>query len=278
MSFTWYSQDEPEKVPLRFKNWIRILCKGLPVVLVMITGFVLLLCLRLIERPVCGQRRPVSPYVTQGVCRLILMLLGIRYETRGQPMNKPGGMVANHASWLDIFTLNAGARVYFVSKSEVAVWPVIGVLARAVGTVFIARDPKQVKAQNEVFKSRLLSGHKLLFFPEGTSTDGLRVLPFKSTLFQAFFADNLREKTYIQPVTVTYYAPDGQDDRFYGWWGDMDFGGHMLRVMGSASRGSAKVVYHQPVEVSNFSGRKDLAQHVGRIVLSGMPENRQLSE
>ena len=66
-------------------------------------------------------------------------------------------------------------------------------------------------------EARIRAGHHLLFFPEGTSTDGTRVLPFKTTLFQAFYADGLDKVMQIQPVTVIYRAPRGRSPRFYGW-------------------------------------------------------------
>ena len=181
-------------------------------------------------------------------------------------MRYPGAVVANHASWLDIFVLNAGKRVYFVSKSEVAGWPGIGWLAKATGTVFITRDAREAATQKAVFEARLSAGHKLLFFPEGTSSDGLRVLPFKSTLFAAFFAPELQGFVRIQPVTVVYRPPAGKDRQFYGWWGDMDFGEHLLKMLAAPAQGSVEVVYHAPVAVADFSDRKALERHCETVV------------
>ena len=177
----------------------------------------------------------------------------------GTPMQAAGAVVANHTSWLDIFVLNSLQRVYFVSKSEVAKWPGIGWLARATGTVFIERNPAQARAQTELFQSRLQVGHKLLFFPEGTSTDGLQVLPFKPTLFQAFFAEPLRSQLKIQPVSVVYHAPKGADVRFYGWWGDMSFEQHLFVTLAAARQGRVDLVYHEPLSVADFKDRKALA-------------------
>lgn len=148
-----------------------------------------------------------------------------------------GALVANHASWLDIFVLNALSRIYFVSKAEVAGWPAIGWLARATGTLFIERDPKQARAQAQQMEDRLRAGHRLLFFPEGTSTDGLRVLPFKPTLFAAFFGQNQPPGLQVQPVSVSYHAPAGAPARLYAWWGDMDFGSHLLTVLAAPCGG-----------------------------------------
>jgi len=213
----------------------------------------------------------VTPVITQVVCRTALVILGLRYQVRGTPMVERGAVVANHSSWLDIFTLNARKRIYFVSKSEVAGWPVIGWLARATGTVFINRDTREARHPKEVFEARLKAGHKLLFFPEGTSTDGMQVLPFKSTLFAAFFSDALRGFLHVQPVTVIYRAPAGQDPRFYGWWGDMEFGPHLLKVLAARRQGSVELVYHPPLRVADFESRKALARACEEAVRGGLP-------
>ena len=167
-------------------------------------------------------------------------------------MRQAGGRVANHASWLDIFALNARKRVYFVSKSEVARWPGIGWLARATGTVFIRRDAREAQAQTEIFETRLDAGHKLLFFPEGTSTDGQRVLPFKIDAFRGLLRAGAARHLRIQPVTVIYTAPTGEDPRFYGWWGDMGFGPHLLQGAGRTRPGAVTLVYHPPVRVARL--------------------------
>jgi 1-acyl-sn-glycerol-3-phosphate acyltransferase len=184
-------------------------------------------------------------------------------------MKQRGAVVANHGSWLDIFALNARKRIYFVSKAEVANWPGIGWLAKATGTVFINRDPREAKVQKEVFEARLMAGHKLLFFPEGTSTDAVRVIPFKPTLFAAFFSEHLRNEMYVQPVTVMYHAPKGEDARFYGWWGDMDFGPHLLKVLAQAPQGKVELVYHMPVKVSDFVNRKALSAYCEEVIRAG---------
>ena len=181
-------------------------------------------------------------------------------------MRQKGAVVANHASWLDIFALNAVQRVYFVSKSEVAGWPGIGWLARATGTVFIARKGTEAKRQQGVFEDRLRAGHKLMFFPEGTSTDAVRVLPFKSTLFAAFYTHGLDRILFVQPVTVIYHAPPGEDPRFYGWWGEMGFGPHLLKTLAARRQGRVEVIFHPEVPVDAFASRNDLAAHCERVI------------
>ena len=273
---TWSGEATPQGMPLGPGHWLRIGLRGAAIVVILLAGLACLLPLRLVERPLFGQRRPVTPFITPLVCRATYLVLGMRYRREGRPMTQSGAVVANHASWLDIFSLNYAKRVYFVSKSEVARWPVIGFLARSVGTVFITRDPRAARDQKAVFEERLLAGHKLLFFPEGTSSDGMRVLPFKSTLFQAFFSQSLRREMHVQPVTVIYDAPEGQDARFYSWWGDMEFGSHVLQVLGAPRQGSVKVIYHAPLRVADFADRKALARHAEDAVRGAMPPERRV--
>lgn len=253
-------------------GWLRVLLRGPVLALVAYGGLLLLVLTRLPEQLVFGLRRPVTPVFAFAVSRAALRILGIGFATHGQPMRGRGAVVANHGSWLDIFALNAAQQVFFVSKAEVARWPGIGWLARATGTVFINRNGREAQAQKLLFEARLRAGHRLLFFPEGTSTDGVRVLPFKSTLFAAFFSHGLEELLQIQPVSVIYHAPPGEDARFYGWWGDMGFGPHLLKVLAQGRQGRIEVVFHTPVRVADFAGRKALAAHCEAAVRHGVSE------
>lgn len=270
MTGGWTPPPEPAAPPLTPGGWLRLLLRGAILGGITFGGLGLMLILRVIERPLFGMQRPVTPYLTQGVCRAAFVILGMGHVVRGAPMQERGAVVANHVSWLDIFALNARKRIYFVSKSEVAGWPGIGWLARATGTVFINRDPRDARRQQILFERRLLAGHRLLFFPEGTSTDGTLVLPFKSTLFQAFFSDELHHRLFIQPVTLIYRAPEGGDLRFYGWWGEMGFGPHLIKVLAAPRNGQVEVIYHAPVRVDDFPNRKSLAAHVEQTVRDGL--------
>lgn len=252
-------------------GWAFAAVRGGLLVLVCYGGLALLLLLRLVERPFFGMSRPLTPFITQAVCRTAFVILRLPLLVTGTPMQQKGAVVANHASWLDIFTLNAVQRIYFVSKAEVAGWPAIGWLARATGTVFIARKTSEAKAQQQVFEDRLRAGHKLCFFPEGTSTDGIRVLPFKSTLFEAFYTHGLDRVMFIQPVTVVYHAPAGQDGRYYGWWGDMAFGPHLLMTLAARRQGRVEVIFHPEVPVDAFANRKELAAYCERVIRASHP-------
>ena len=185
-------------------------------------------------------------------------------------MSGSGAFVANHVSWLDILVLNASKRVVFVAKAEVAGWSGIGWLARGTGTVFLERDPKRAVEQARLLQARLAAGHTLLIFPEGTSTDGLRVVPFRTTLFAAFFGANADPDIRVQPATIAYTAPKGEAATFYGWWGDASLGESLLAVLSARPQGSVRVTYHAALRVAEFSGRKTLAAAAEGAVRSGL--------
>ncbi|WP_226621227.1 lysophospholipid acyltransferase family protein [Alloyangia pacifica] len=267
---TWRGA-EPPQIPLDWADCLRAGLRGLLIALLLVCGIVVKLAVLLVERLFRGGRRVWSPLVTQAVCRLVFTILGMRHAARGPRMAGRGAYVANHSSWLDIFALNARRNVLFVSKAEVAGWPGIGLLAKLTGTVFINRDRREAKAQPKVIEARLLAGDRLLFFPEGTSTDGLRVLPFKTTLFEAFLSGGLKQELQVQPVTVVYHAPAGSDPAFYGWWGDMALGPHLLRVLGARRQGHVEVIYHEPLRVAEFANRKALARAAEARLRSAHP-------
>lgn len=269
MSNTWNDVPEPDLPRPDPAGIARIVARVVPLALLIFGGLALLLAVRLIERPLFGLKRPVTPYITVLVCRGALMILGLRYRRQGRPLSSHGAMVANHASWLDIFTLNAAVPVYFVSKAEVSNWPGIGWLARATGTVFIERNRRHARAHARLLEDRLHAGHKLVFFPEGTSTDGQRVLPFKTTLFEAFLTERLKAELSVQPVTVVYEAPHGEDPRFYGWWGGTDFGPHLLHVLAARRRGRVEVIYHPALPVAAYPDRKRLSRAAEQAVRDG---------
>ncbi len=209
--------------------------------------------------------------------RLGLWLCGLRWIVRGQPI-AAGALVANHASWLDICALRSVGLMYFVAKAEVGDWPVAGFIARITGTIFIERNRNHAKRQEEVLRQRIAHDQLLIFFPEGTSTDGLRVLPFKSSLFSVFFLNDHAADLWVQPVTIRY-APrpgSGLPRDIYGWWGDMELGAHVWAVMCRSFGGSAEVTFHAPVRPSDFPDRKALAEYCQAVVVRGLTEGHSL--
>ena len=248
---TWRDAVPPPVArPQGLRDWMRVLRRGAGAVLALLAGVLLILPLRGIERLFHGQRRPWTGPLVQIVCG-------------------PGAVVAIHSSWLDILVLNAAMPVFFVSKSEVAGWPGINILTRVTNTHFVVRDPRLAQAQAGEFAARISAGHRLLFFPEGTSTDGRRLLPFKPTLFQGFLDPALPRGLAIQPASTVYQAPERADPRFYGWWGDMDLGPHLLAVLAARRQGTATVILHDPIPVAGQT-RKTLAFACEEAVRQGL--------
>ncbi len=266
---TWRSAMEPEPARVSAFGYARALIRGVVFAVFAFACLGGLLLVRVVERPIWNHGRPWTRHFPRLVCRFALVVMGIRYRRYGIPMDRPGAVVANHMSWIDIFALRAEIDVYFVAKSEVADWPVISWFSRAVGTIHVSRRRMGALDQGKLLQDRLCAGHRLMFFPEGTSTDGSLVLPFKSTLFAPFFADEMMERLWIQPVTLIYDAPEGEDRRHYCWWGDMGLAAHLHRVFSASRRGSVEVIFHPPLRVADHPDRKALARACEEVVRRG---------
>ncbi|WP_134681616.1 lysophospholipid acyltransferase family protein [Paracoccus ravus] len=268
-SHAWHGEmPAPEHARPGPLGWVLVGTRGLGIISVLLTGVVLILPLRGAERLLTGPRRPLSGRLVQGVCRASLWIMGLKWKREGRAMRGPGAVVANHAGWLDILVMNAAMPVFFVSKAEVAGWPGINILTRVTDTHFVTRDPKLARAQAEEFAARTRAGHRLLFFPEGTSTDGLRVLPFKATLFQGFLAPEMPDDLAIQPMTAIYQAPSGRDPRFYGWFANMGLGPHLLSILAQPRQGRVTVRLHDPIPVAGET-RKTLCAKAETAVRGG---------
>jgi 1-acyl-sn-glycerol-3-phosphate acyltransferase len=209
-------------------------------------------------------------------------LIGIRIETIGRPVRDRGVLIAaNHTSYLDIVILAAVIPVCFVAKSEVAGWPFFGLLARLARTVFVERERRSRTAeQRDRIRERLEEGDTIVLFPEGTSSDGNRVLEFKSALLSSADGmvtanDGAQRRVIVQPVSVAYTRlhgmPLGREMRpFYAWYGDMDLVPHLWEAF---CLGPVDVVvhYHPPLTVDQFGGsRKALTTECERLCAQGV--------
>lgn len=205
--------------------------------------------------------------------RAIVSIMGLRRKVRGRPIRKGGVLIANHASWLDIVALRSVTRINFVSKSEVRNWPGVGYVAEVCETVFIERKRTEAKKQERELEARIRNDELLCVFPEGTSTDGLRILPFKSSLLSVLFLDGVHDRALVQPVTVVY-RPNPRSKlpgNFYGWWGSMSFESHIWTVATRSFGGEVEVVFHEPVKASDWDNRKALAARCEADVRSAFP-------
>jgi lyso-ornithine lipid O-acyltransferase len=213
--------------------------------------------------------------------RFLCWLFGIRVTVLGKPIQSQGAlMVANHTSYFDILVFSAAARVSFIAKREVAGWPLAGTLARLQESVFIERTKRsQTVAARDVIRERLLDGDALILFPEGTSDDGNRVLPFKSALLGAAETEigtdeaGLPCHVPVQPVSISYVGlyglPMGRDMRpLFAWYGDMDLVPHLCEALKTGPF-EAVVEFHAPLTVDSAGGRKALASLAEMIVRRG---------
>jgi 1-acyl-sn-glycerol-3-phosphate acyltransferase len=140
-------------------------------------------------------------------CRHMLSLLGIRLRVSGPVTFGCHLIASNHVSWLDVFAIGAIFPSWFVSKAEIRAWPVVGWLAAANETLFLRRrSPRAAYRMNAEIRARLGSGQSVVIFPEGTTTDGSRVLPFYPALFQPAVDGHHR----VLPLAICYRDPVGR--------------------------------------------------------------------
>ncbi len=276
MSYTWNSEPPPDMPLIKPSGWARVALRGMAIVCLLGVGVFVSGLTRLVERQLYTTRRPWTAPITRITLGMVLRVIGLRLKTKGRPMRQPGAVVANHVSWLDILALHACQTVVFVSKSEVSGWPGIGFLARFVGTVFINRAPREARVQRDILADAMRNGARLMLFPEGTSTDGMRVLPFKSTLFEMMLMSDTSADLHVQPISVIYDPPQGKEDtRIYAWWGEMELGPHLAMILSLARQGCVTVIFHEPLKTADFVNRKALAQAAEMAVRAGMPEERR---
>ena len=203
-----------------------------------------------------------------------LVLTGIKVNVIGRPRKNVAMFASNHSSYLDIIILGAVIREgVFVAKSEVASWPLFGILAQLARTVFISRDPRDAKRQRQELSYRMIHGTSLVLFPEGTSTDGSEVKPFKSSLFAAL--DDVPGKAKVQPITVVYTRkrtgePLNQAEREeFTWFGDMTLAPHLINVFGNDGC-EVDVIFAAPFISAESFDRKQLAKACENIVTDNM--------
>jgi lyso-ornithine lipid O-acyltransferase len=218
--------------------------------------------------------------------RMFARLIGIRVRVIGTPVKRSGGRrviyVSNHSSWVDVPVIGGVLDGCFVAKGDVAGWPVIGTIARLGRTVFVSRSRATTGKERDAMRERLKAGDNLILFPEGTSSDGSRVLPFRTSFFAVAEArsDEAREDLpLIQPVSVVYDRldglPAGRASRpVFAWYGDMDIASHFWRLAQNIGL-RATVLLHTPLDPARFNDRKALSQAVWNIVADGASALRQ---
>ncbi|MBX3503694.1 MAG: 1-acyl-sn-glycerol-3-phosphate acyltransferase [Alphaproteobacteria bacterium] len=202
--------------------------------------------------------------------RLVCLILGLKIEVRGtRSTESPTLYVGNHVSYLDIETLGSTMPCSFVAKAEVATWPFFSVLAKLQRTVFVERRTRATRESRDSIIGRLESGDSLILFPEGTSSDGTRVLPFRSALFAVAQVTPGGKPLRVQPFTVAYTRLDGIPlgrywRPYFTWYGDMELAGHLWNVC-KLGECSVVIQFHEPVDITMFGDRKKLSDHCFRV-------------
>lgn len=228
----------------------------------------------------CRWTRSLPPFYHRWCCRI----LGFHVRSRGeQTLARPVLFVANHVSYTDIAVLGSLIAGSFIAKAEVAHWPLFGWLAKLQRTVFVDRRMRSTPAQRDAMTRRLAAGDALILFPEGTSGDGNRVLPFKTALFSAAGAPPETAAVAVQPVSIAYTRLDGIPlgrlyRPFFAWYGTVELAPHLWQMIGL---GTVEVVveFHPSTSLADCGTRKALAAYCyGRIAggvaaaISGRPQ------
>jgi 1-acyl-sn-glycerol-3-phosphate acyltransferase len=217
----------------------------------------------------CDRRR--ARHFPHWYHRRVCRLLGIRLHITGAvARDRPVLIVSNHTSWLDIPVISAVTPVSFVAKKEVASWPFVSWLARLQNSVFVDRQRRtRVSETATEIIDRLRAGDSLVLFAEGTSSDGNRVLPFKTSLFAAAKPSRTTGEdepiAYVQTMGLAYThlhgVPLSRADRVHvGWYGDMELAGHLWRLL-KAGPLDVRITIGPPVPLADFADRKALARH-----------------
>ena len=204
-----------------------------------------------------------------GICRI----LGIERRVIGtRPFGRPVLFACNHTSWLDVPVLGGTIEACFVAKAQVSEWPVVKTVARLGRTIFVSRKPGQTLQERDAMRARLLNGDDLILFPEGTSSDGIRVLPFRSPFF-AIVEGQVVQSPLIQPVSIVFdrldYLPARRTTRpVTSWYGDMELGSHFWRLARHRHL-RATILLHTPVDPAVYPSRKAIAQAVWDVISVG---------
>lgn len=203
-----------------------------------------------------------------GVVRLwmrgMCLCLGVRVNKSGSPSeNGPTLFVSNHVSYIDILVLAAHCEAFFISKDDVREWPGIGKLANLRETIYINREAvREAGDLCKLLRGALLK-HDLLLFPEGTTSDGLGVLDFKTSLF-CMVMQGREQDIDVQPVSICYARDktgntlDGDRTEEYGWYGDAELAPHLLQVLKSPGV-TVELKFLEPIPAGSHANRKQVA-------------------
>ncbi len=263
-------QIEHRMDALVFHGWPIKLSRALRATLILIAFFAITLPLMGVQYALLKLRPSLAKRLPHHYHRMVCRLLGLKLHITGSVHpDRPVLLVSNHVSWLDIPILSAMSPVCFVAKAEVRAWPFVSLLAKLQRSVFIDRNRRTlVKEKAGEIAERLAQGDNIVLFAEGTSSDGNRVLPFRSSLFSAaspspYAANDNGLEPVVQTVAITYTHLHGlpilrHERPFIAWYGEMDMLSHAWNVLKSGPI-DVTIRIGEPIALASLRDRKELA-------------------
>ncbi|MDD3020533.1 MAG: lysophospholipid acyltransferase family protein [Alphaproteobacteria bacterium] len=218
-----------------------------------------------------GQGAYIVPrFWHKGVCKII----GLKTEICGVPVHGTQLIfISNHLSYLDIPVIGSYLLASFIAKEDVAHWPVIGFLSKVQQTAFISRTSAHARKVANALYSMLKQGKSLILFPEGTSSAGTGVLPFKSSLFSLSMPKDMApipiQPFILELVSVNGLPPTSQNRDIYAWYGDMDFGPHIWEFLKNKGA-TVRLTFLPVIFPENGHDRKTLCQIVQHKIEAGL--------
>jgi 1-acyl-sn-glycerol-3-phosphate acyltransferase len=234
-----------EKTPLTAPEWIRFVLRTLGILVLLLIFVPLHYLYRVFAY---GSPFPML------FLRYTARVVGAKTKIEGTPLRRDVFFIANHVSWIDILTLAGASGTAFVAKYELSQVPVIGWLCSLNRTVFVKRENRMgVAEQINALKEALADNWSVTVFPEGTTTDGKSLLPFKSSMLSVL--EPPPPGVLVQPVMLDY----GDVTEFIGWVGDEGGLNNAMRVMGRKGTFTLRIVYLEPFSPEDYRGRKAIA-------------------
>lgn len=240
-----------------------------PALALLVVATVPVQCLALAASP-----RAAGGWVPRAFHRVFARILGLQVRVIGEPSRSARTVfVSNHVSYLDVFALGGLLPARFIAKGEMRAWPLLGWLASLQRTLFVSRNRQHARGVVSVVDAALAEGDALILFAEGTTSDGTRVLPFKSSAFAAIAGAGVE----VQPVTIVLESVDGRAVETapavlrdaYAYYGDMHLGPHLWRFL-QLQGACVSLRFHRPLATAPGSDRKALATEANGWVAVGL--------
>ena len=244
--------------------------RSVAIILLIALGIVLACWIQLLvwvdkTRPASARTNGIRLALKQWWLGALCQILGLKLHRKGGPWTGPVLMACNHVSWMDIPILATSVPFHFLAKSEIRKWPVIGWLAAVAGTLFIRRGSGDSRSITRQLANHLSQDNSILFFPEGTTSDGTRILPFHNRLFESAISSEV----VIQPITLAY-CDSGRPHTVAPFVGDDSLVPHIWRILGEKQI-HVHLRYHPPFKAWDMTA-KELAAKTRFTIQQGLED------